>query len=253
MPCANHPDAPEAARCAGCANPFCANCLVVLEGRSLCGACKAQAVRQVERGETADNAGRSPSPWEEGKSLSSLLGTVKAVLFSPKAFFGKLRLDGNGHLSFVALISWPMMILATGLKWVFGWMPSAPDALTADIQKWTLISICLLAPLGAIISTYLLGSVIHLFLMMFGGAHARLEATIRTYAYAQASSLIGWIPFLGPLVNTVWMAFALVIGLSRMHRTSVGRTLAAVLIPLGVLFATLVWSLFATAKLIHPH
>jgi len=51
--CANHPEAAESTRCAACRKPLCPNCVVDLEGRLLCGPCKAQAVRQMERGSAA--------------------------------------------------------------------------------------------------------------------------------------------------------------------------------------------------------
>lgn len=40
MECRNHPAAAAADRCAGCMEPFCANCVVTVRGRKYCGACK---------------------------------------------------------------------------------------------------------------------------------------------------------------------------------------------------------------------
>jgi len=51
--CRNHPGAPAANRCTACAEPFCSNCLVQIDGRSYCSSCKVTAVRQapvVEQG-----------------------------------------------------------------------------------------------------------------------------------------------------------------------------------------------------------
>ena len=42
--CKNHPDVQAAGRCAGCAETFCANCLVSLSGQQYCGSCKVLAV-----------------------------------------------------------------------------------------------------------------------------------------------------------------------------------------------------------------
>ena len=45
MQCKNHPQLAAKDRCAGCAEPFCENCLVAVHGRSYCGACKVMALQ----------------------------------------------------------------------------------------------------------------------------------------------------------------------------------------------------------------
>ncbi len=44
MQCKNHPDVAALDRCAGCAEPFCSNCLVDIQGQNYCGSCKVMAV-----------------------------------------------------------------------------------------------------------------------------------------------------------------------------------------------------------------
>jgi hypothetical protein len=45
MDCRNHPGTPAVARCAGCAEAFCTNCLVDMGGQPYCGSCKVMAMR----------------------------------------------------------------------------------------------------------------------------------------------------------------------------------------------------------------
>jgi hypothetical protein len=45
MQCKNHPEVVAVDRCAGCAEPFCADCLVEVQGQKYCGACKTMALR----------------------------------------------------------------------------------------------------------------------------------------------------------------------------------------------------------------
>jgi hypothetical protein len=45
MQCKNHPEVAAVDRCAGCAEPFCANCLVDIQGQKYCAACKTMALR----------------------------------------------------------------------------------------------------------------------------------------------------------------------------------------------------------------
>ena len=45
MQCKNHSAVPAVDRCAGCAESFCADCLVEIHGQKYCGACKVMALR----------------------------------------------------------------------------------------------------------------------------------------------------------------------------------------------------------------
>ena len=45
MQCKNHPDAEAVDRCSACAEPFCPNCLVEIQGQKYCGSCKVVAVQ----------------------------------------------------------------------------------------------------------------------------------------------------------------------------------------------------------------
>ncbi len=45
MQCKNHPAIAAADRCAGCAEPFCSNCLVDIGGQKFCSACKVMALK----------------------------------------------------------------------------------------------------------------------------------------------------------------------------------------------------------------
>jgi hypothetical protein len=45
MQCKNHPEVVAVDRCVGCAEPFCGDCLVEIQGQKYCGACKTMALR----------------------------------------------------------------------------------------------------------------------------------------------------------------------------------------------------------------
>lgn len=45
MHCKNHPDAQAEARCIGCQESFCSNCLVEIRGQKYCGSCKVMAIK----------------------------------------------------------------------------------------------------------------------------------------------------------------------------------------------------------------
>ncbi len=45
MQCKNHPEVAAVDRCSGCAEPFCPDCLIEIQGQKYCGACKTMALR----------------------------------------------------------------------------------------------------------------------------------------------------------------------------------------------------------------
>ena len=47
MPCKNHPETESIARCFGCQESFCENCLVEISGQRYCGSCKVIALEDV--------------------------------------------------------------------------------------------------------------------------------------------------------------------------------------------------------------
>lgn len=42
--CKQHPGVKAVASCGGCAEPFCGNCVVTIQGKQYCGACKSMAI-----------------------------------------------------------------------------------------------------------------------------------------------------------------------------------------------------------------
>jgi hypothetical protein len=45
MQCKNHPEVAAVDRCSGCAEPFCPDCLIEIQGQKYCGSCKTMALR----------------------------------------------------------------------------------------------------------------------------------------------------------------------------------------------------------------
>ena len=76
--------------------------------------------------------------------------------------------------------------------------------------------------------------IIHLLLMLFGGAHRGYEASFRTMSYASGSVAIFYLfPICGMYVAIVWSLVVQIIGLREIHETSAGKAAAAVLVPIG--------------------
>ena len=93
------------------------------------------------------------------------------------------------------------------------------------------------------IGLFIAAAVFHLCLMMVGGLNqstSRFEGTFRTVSYSSVSMLANIIPFVGGLIGLVWGFFLNVKGAVRMHKTTPGKALAALLIPLAIVILLLI-------------
>jgi len=102
MQCKNHPSVSAVDRCAGCAEAFCADCLVEIQGQKYCAACKTMTVKTpppivVEEGSI---------PCKEASEALTYalvgiicLGIVLEPIALVKAHEAKKKLDANSQLS----------------------------------------------------------------------------------------------------------------------------------------------------------
>lgn len=105
-------------------------------------------------------------------------------------------------------------------------------------------------PVKVAIGLFILGGILHLCLMLFGGASRPFETTFRVTGYTVgATYLFCVVPVCGGLVTLVYLIVLATIGLARTHQTTTGKALMAVLAPfiLCCVFAGLVGLLLGGA------
>ena len=117
------------------------------------------------------------------------------------------------------------------------------DAADAFFSVGTTIIMAALSPIWIPISILITTFIIHIFLMLVGGAREGFLATFRVICYASAPELFQILPLCGGLVNIVWWIVITVIGLKEVHRTTLGRSLAAVLLPALVCCGIILYTL----------
>lgn len=99
MQCKNHPDIAAADRCAGCAETFCSNCLVDMQGQNYCASCKVMAVSGQPMVEEATIPCK-----EAGEALKlAIIGLLCCVFLQfvaiPKALKAKKMIEANPRLT----------------------------------------------------------------------------------------------------------------------------------------------------------
>ena len=180
-------------------------------------------------------------PWDQtgsGRYLSDWWQTTINTLLSPIQTFRSAQLTGGyaKPLAFVAIGSTLGGIVSILLQSLVSLTTVAQSEAGASallgVPAGILCGIVLI-PICAVIGSFIGGGILHLFLMMFGGAKEGFETTMRAYCYpAGATQTLGVIPGLGSLVALIWFPVVLAIALKEMHKTEYWKVILAILIPL---------------------
>jgi hypothetical protein len=109
-------------------------------------------------------------------------------------------------------------------------------ALLGFVQGWAgFVAQVVFGWIFVVISAFVAAGILHLMLLLLGGARHDFEATFRVVAFAQATSLLLLIPFCGQFAggaSGLWTLVLYILGLAEAHRIGHGKAAAAVLLPL---------------------
>ena len=122
MDCKNHPGVMATDRCAGCAEAFCANCLVEMHGQKYCGDCKVMSVDRPPPVEVATLPCK-----EAGEALTFAIigifcfGIILEPIAIVKALKAKKKIELNPRLSGSGKATAALIIgIVSLVLWVIG-------------------------------------------------------------------------------------------------------------------------------------
>lgn len=230
--CGKMPDIPES-------GGYCVHCGSYIPPREA-------AVRSPEQPPAAPPA--PGCPWEEMERIGfwkGLWDTITGVLFNPSDFFARMPVVGGiGRPLLFGLLVGSVSSIVESLVGLSGWLwpmwlrhyPGMPE-FQEFIPFWAsrtalLPLVALSAPMAVLVGMFLWAGIIHLCLMLVGGAQRGFEATFRVVAYSEAASLFRILPFCGGLVAIPWMIVVQVIGFKQAHQISSGKAIGAMVMPL---------------------
>lgn len=187
-------------------------------------------------------------PWEQRATLGffpALAATVKGVLLDPGRTFERMKTEGGLASPFLYyfinsfLMLLVVLFVELGLRGLFGGTAAPQDQGFArqlpleGLSMAILIPIALIGiPIGLVILSFLNSGLVHLSLMLLGGANKPFEATFRVWNYTQGSTaVVGLVPICGGFVAFVWYFVAGTIGVSKVHGITTGKAFVAVLLP----------------------
>jgi hypothetical protein len=215
------------------------------EFSELAGAAPAAPPSQIGATSTSETAAaRSGLPWEhrhERGFANAFIETLAMVLTKPDLAFRTMKTEGGlAEPLIYALIGGCVggivsVLLSLGLQ-SMGLFAGQRDtfAALAGIGVGS-IALIVLVPVFIMIVLFIGAAIIHLCLMIVGGANKSFEATFRVLAFSHGSTgPLQIIPVCGGLIAGVWALVVNCIGLARAHETTTGRAVLAVFLPLVV-------------------
>ena len=186
------------------------------------------------------------NPWEQRDRLGffpALLENIKLFVTSPVEAFARTRRSGDyvSPLIFAILVGWAGAVISQiwtllfqaslfsffpgGMKDQFGFLLAGGMGFFGTL---------ILAPICIAIFLFIWSGILHLCLVVvnaLGESESGFEGTFRAVGYSGVAQLGQVVPVVGGLIVMVWSIFLLVVGLSDLHRTTQGKALVAVLIP----------------------
>jgi hypothetical protein len=200
---------------------------------------------QISSGVTSEAAApRSGLPWDHRQErgfFNAFVETLVMVLTKPgEAFTAMKREGGLGEPLIYALIGGCIggvvsFLFSLGLQ-SFGLFGDHHDTFSAMAGMGIgSAAVIVLLPLFIVIGLFIGSAIVHLCLMIVGGANQSFETTFRVLAFSQGSTgPLQMIPICGGLIAGVWALVCNCIGLARAHETDTARAVLAIFLPLIV-------------------
>jgi len=183
-------------------------------------------------------------PWEHREQLGffkAYFDTVIMVLTKPGEAFALMKKEGDlmGPMLFALIGGCAGLIVSVLLQFALqsvGFMADRQaGAFGMGIVGIWAVGYILLSPVLVIAFMFIASGILHLCLMIVGGARKPFETTFRVVCFSSGStSLLSMIPFCGGMISGVWNIVLEIIGVARSHEIDTGKAAMAVLLPIIV-------------------
>ena len=174
-------------------------------------------------------------PWEERENygtINAYFQTATKCILTPTSFFSKLP-TRDGYFNPILFVA---MTLPVAAVLTYLWIALFKGMGLAGLVGLLFVA-SILFVLGIIfvpISLAIWSGILHLCLLLVGGAREGYQATFRVVSYSSVTSIFNAVPVVGPLASLLWGLVLTVIGLREIHKTTTGRAVGALAIPLGI-------------------
>lgn len=181
-------------------------------------------------------------PWEHRHELGFLrafVDTASMLLTKPNEAFVMMKREGGltDPLLFALIGGCAGTIVSAlfqiGFQSVLG--VGGSNNVVTMFGMGAVVGFLLLTPLFMAAGIFIGSAILHLCLMLLGGANKPFETTFRVFCFScGAAYLFSIIPFCGGYITPIYNVVLNCIGISRAHETTMGKAVLAVLLPLIV-------------------
>ena len=186
-------------------------------------------------------------PWEgPSAGLGSIFPTALRFIAAPIEAYTAMSLTVDlvrpiAYFVALALIGacigqiWSYLLFDTIIKVVRPLLGSQFEQLSPFIHPpgvFHLVLGLVVTPLGALIALFIWSALVHLMLVLFGGANRGFATTLRVMCYAQTTQLAVVLPGIGGLIAIVWRLVLEIAGLATAHKTDGWKAALAIILPL---------------------
>jgi hypothetical protein len=194
---------------------------------------------------------RPGTPWEDRGRIgfvAALVETTQKVLTKPSEFFASMPVVGGigSPLLYGILVGTLGLVVAALYREVFQAMAGSTLAGLAgsgELRRimpvmmggFSVVLQVVFSPVFVTLGLFIVAVIVHVFLLMLGGARQGFEATFRVICYSEAAAVINIVPLCGGVLSGVYYMILAIIGLAAAHGIGKGTAAAAVLLPLVVL------------------
>lgn len=187
---------------------------------------------------------RSGLPWDRRQEIgivNAFFGTLKMVLLEPSLAFATMKTEGGmsepiiyamigGCAGFLVYLLFSVFVQSFGI--MAGDRNPLAHLFGAGIG---IVFAVILIPVFLLFGIFLGAGLLHLCLMLVGGAKRSFETTLRVLCFTVGSTYpLLILPVCGGIISGVWAIVLECIGLARAHETDTGRATLAVFLPLVV-------------------
>ena len=185
-----------------------------------------------------------PLPWEQPgyPALEGLYETAKLILTAPSQAFARMSLTGtlSKPLIYAVVFGWvgiiANQIYSIALRGaMMGFLSSLPGynpRLMFGLPVFMSVGLMIVAPVFVLIGVFIWSAILHLFLMLVGGANTGFSSTVRVVCYTGTVQVLQIVPFCGGMIAGIWALVLYIIGIAIAQRTTQGKAALAVLLPI---------------------
>ena len=132
------------------------------------------------------------------------------------------------------------ILVFAGVQQNPGFNPNPQNAIPSVFTPGSALLGIIFAPIGGAIGLFIVAAIQQLLVrLIVGESNSGFGATFRVASYTQVTSLVNWIPIVGPVV-ALYGLYLSVIGLREVHATTTGKAALVVLIPFAVVLIVVV-------------